>query len=322
MDDQEERPRQVPFPTGLAIRALLLDREEELTEAFSLRSDTLTARGSLELPQDKDLVLIFDPEIADNLSLLPKDYVDFTNGVVLSRLENKARFALIKQMARLKRVGLAFTRVSDAHLQLLSSLSNISELMLYHISTEIGSLPSLFAMQSIETLSLCGSNIDQDILSNLDVLPCLHTLTIDNCSIVGTLQGFGKLEKLSLKGSRFEPQLLSKLPDSLQELYLDECIVDDNSMLAIQSLSALKKLSLKNTLVTRLPTNLPHLREVSLSGCPIDFGEFSNSQIPSQLESLYLDCTRLGEQHSKLLIQLRQLKHLSVQHTELADQKI
>ena len=168
--------------------------------------------------------------------------------------------------------------------------------------------------ESIEALQELGV----ELLRNADgqVLSAYATDSdLDDDGVVH-FEGLPRLMVLDLSERPLTDQAFQTvtLPETLQELYLNDTRVGDASLERFSELAHLEILTLANTQVTgagleRL-TNLPHLEVLNLGGCDIDDPALEILAEMPQLEVLVLARTQVtsdGLHHLAAITQLRVL---------------
>ena len=117
------------------------------------------------------------------------------------------------------------------------------------VATEMHNIAPL---SNLQTLTVSGTSIDQDVLKSISVLPKLQNLTLQNCGLTGIapLQSATELVKLDLNNNTIRNIDALSAMKKLQELNLQHNAVADLS--ALSSVSTLKSLDVSYNSLTSL----------------------------------------------------------------------
>lgn len=161
----------------------------------------------------------------------------------------------IAQQSQLESLSLEYTPISAELLQQLSGLSKLKSLSLRGSRFDDDAALSLKAFSQLETIDLSHTQLTDAGLAQFVPAATLKEIELSGCPIVGgglaSLKG-SKIESLSLRGTR----------------------ADNESLLAIESLTTLKRLRLGHTKITpaalgRL-ASLEQLEQLDLIGIRLD----------------------------------------------------
>ncbi len=170
----------------------------------------------------------------------------------------------------LKYLNCHFTRLSDASLTTIAKFEQLQFLDVSHtLISHLESLPNLRNLKTLYMDSLPGL---PDVLKELRKTSVIEALDISDISVtahdVELLKGLRKLRRLSLHGSKIEPERLPALLTSLKELsYLDLSANRLSDSQVEQILPSLKrshlrilllsKDSISEAMLPRIESNLP-----------------------------------------------------------------
>ena len=216
--------------------------------------------------------------------------------------------ANVSQLPQITDLVLAYSDVSEAGLKAVAALPNLIELDLTHVKkiTPLGLL-AVAAAPKLERLILSESNVKDDGLLVLGDARNLTVLKLDQTAV--TCSGLAKI---------FEewPKLV--------ELDLHETKLKDDGLVAVAAVKGLQILSLRGTAITddglRTLRNLMKLQK-------LDLGETANltgSGVKeladnTRLETINLDGGGLSDEGMKGVAQLRGVRILYLQKTQITD---
>ncbi|XP_065848682.1 cuscuta receptor 1-like isoform X2 [Euphorbia lathyris] len=234
------------------------------------------------------------------------------------------------KLNKLENLDLSWSRFSN---NILSSLNGLSSLKTLDISYNNLKGPFHFkeldGLSNLHELKLSGNEISEFIISkDLRGLSNLSTFYLNNMTskdeisnLLRPLEEFPKIKTVSLCFNNFQGQIFGEgsIFESLEHLYLNDSIVDNNFLQSIGTMRTLKTLSLEgcglsgNILTSQGLCQLKHLQALDLSDNDL------NGNIPWCLANFtslqYLDLSENqfnGTMFSSPLQSLTSLKYLSL----------
>lgn len=203
--------------------------------------------------------------VDDNGLVSTRAFFGYTIGGVVEKLE----FADPVIEAQIR----AFLNVSDKTVLYTKDLWNITEFivpaeakdyddikhMIYLESLTVENaiadeLSVISGLNSLKTLKITNSSIQEETLSSIGALPKLTSLTLSNCSLstIAPLSGLASLEVLDVSNNTIRNIDAIRSMEGLKELYLQQNALNDLS--ALSGLSGLTKLDVShNSLETIQP---------------------------------------------------------------------
>ena len=204
-----------------------------------------------------------------------------------------AHLSNLASMVELQSLDLDATKITDEGLATIGKMQSLEMLGVEQNPISDAGLREILRLKEIRVLRLHGTNITHDGLRQLNGMNLLR-LTIpsslmDDEGLKLYLQAIQLPDELVLTGSwRLTDHGLQHLPLETVELNLEGGGITDAGIPALAKLTRLQSLRLTNTTVRGRTLNrlssLPHLRLLSLSGCPVDddalkpIGELSQVQ--------------------------------------------
>lgn len=175
----------------------------------------------------------------------------------------------------LKHLTLDGARLNPEVMNWIAAQSDLESLSLEHTSVNFDQLRRLAALSSLESLSLSNSTLDDDAALAISSLTNLSNLDLSYTKITDAglvnLSPLRQIKKLDLSGCAVVGGGLASLQGStIESLSLWGTKADNEAMLAIESLTSLKKLRLGQTRVgnsalSRLAA-LQQLEQLELTG--------------------------------------------------------
>uniref|UniRef100_A0A6N2KFN2 Leucine-rich repeat-containing N-terminal plant-type domain-containing protein n=1 Tax=Salix viminalis TaxID=40686 RepID=A0A6N2KFN2_SALVM len=179
-------------------------------------------------------------------------WLELMDNQIAGWVENKGAYQPFK-MSMLEYLDLGSNRLDNSILSFMDGLSSLKTLYLGYNRLE-GLIDLKECPGNLETLSLSGNNITKVVAlggpTNLSTL-YLNNITTYGSSFQTLLQSLGALPNLTtldlgnndLRGRILGDELRNLR--SLEELVLDDCSLDENSLQSLGALSSLKNLSLQ-----------------------------------------------------------------------------
>jgi internalin A len=251
---------------------------------------------------------------------------------------------LLLAFPKLKRVDLAYTKITDATLRVIGKLADLEELDIRHTSVKGSGLKDLGAVRKINLRGLALdesivdiarlSHVHTIILSNstfrierfpsLDKLNALRIIDLEstpaNDRVIAQLAGTVALQTLRLGSTKItdvSAPLIAKLT-RLEELDLQDTNISDAFFGKIGKMQQLRILNLAGTSVSDagLPrlAQFPNIEELSLWNTKVGGGMRSLAMLP-KLRSLNLNSVRLTREDFKQLNELTKLRWLDLTRT-------
>ncbi|KAI9401095.1 hypothetical protein POPTR_001G064600v4 [Populus trichocarpa] len=215
-------------------------------------------------------------------------------------VENKGGYEL-SRLSNLEILDFESNRFDNSILSFVKEFSSLKALYLGHNRLE-GIIDLKESLSSLEALSLGGNNINKLVASrgpsNLRTL-WLQNITTYKSSfqLLQSLRAFPNLTTLHLEENDFRGRILDdKLQNlsSLENLYLDQCSLDEHSLQSLGALPSLKNLSLYALSSTVLSEGFLHLR--NLKYLDLSYNALNNSIFQTiglcdlnHLQVLYID---------------------------------
>uniref|UniRef100_A0A6N2KFR2 Uncharacterized protein n=1 Tax=Salix viminalis TaxID=40686 RepID=A0A6N2KFR2_SALVM len=217
-------------------------------------------------------------------------------------VENKGVYQPIK-MSKLEELHLSFNRLNNSILSYMEGLSSLKTLDIRYNRLE-GLIDLKECPSSLETLYLSGNNITKVVASG-EAFPNRTNLVLGDNDLRGRVLG-DDLQNLS----------------SLEELHLDGCSLDENSLRSLEALSSLKNLSLQG-LSGAVPfqgfLNLKNLEFLDMSESTLNSSNiFQIIGTMTSLKSLSLMRCSLNGQLSTGLCDLNHLQELDISYNDLS----
>ena len=177
--------------------------------------------------------------------------------------------------------------ISNNNIKDVSKLENFIDLNLSGNPIEKG----LDKLTKASTLNLDNCGLNNELISSIPNTVNTLILSNNNIADVSFLEGYSNLYTLNISNNIIQ-EGLDKLPDSISELYLDNCNLDNNVLERINNLKYLGCLSLVNNNITDLTelSNFSYCRSIDLSkNTEIDLSTISFANFPlSEYEYRYL----------------------------------
>jgi hypothetical protein len=241
--------------------------------------------GTLEkLPELRELVLIYDTGLDSWLAAVSK----------------------VRSIRKLTVQG----DVSDQGLAEIGKMVGLEELTLEGDRYSCDGIRALSSLQLLGALGLSGTNLGDDCLkyaTSLKRLRNLSVVAVEGLSDAGVqhLHGPAKLEQLRLAGMGITSRSAATLVkiSTLTHLVLDGTEIDDVGLRELSGLHGLMFLSLANSKVSDIKTDLtfPKLQFLSLEGTALtDDGLRHITRLP-QLSSLNISNTRVTKAAIEML---------------------
>jgi hypothetical protein len=166
------------------------------------------------------------------------------------------------------------SRITDAGLQHLGNLANVTSLSLKRTNVTGVGFRHLHGWSQLESLDLEQSRVTDDGLQHLAGLTGLTSLSLKRTNLSG--KGFRHLHTLS----------------NLASLELNESLITDDGLQYLKMLASLKKLNLEKTKIgdegLRHLASVPNLRSIALHETPISDAGLLHLKECTTLETLYL----------------------------------
>ncbi|KAJ6857673.1 receptor-like protein 15 isoform X3 [Populus alba x Populus x berolinensis] len=219
-------------------------------------------------------------------------YLD--NNRIAGWVEKKGGYELQK-LSNLERLDLEHNSFDNTILSFVEGLPSLKLLYLGYNKLEgLIDLKDFQNLSSLEELLLNDCSLDEHSLQSLGALTSLQHLSLEQLSgTVPSLGSFPNLTTLYMGSNDFRGRILDfQNLSSLEELYLDDCSLDEHSLQSLGALTSLQDLSLE-----QLNGTIPSL-------------DFQNL---SSLEELYLDYCSLDEHSLQSLGALTSLQDLSLE---------
>ena len=185
----------------------------------------------------------------------------------------------LARLTKLKRLGLAETKVSDVGLENLAGLTALEELALDGTAISAAGMAHLKSLVRLRKLTLAKTKVDDEGLAVLARMKSLSWLDLRDTRITGTglrhLAGLNDLWILELAGTKVDDEGLKHLGEKkkLARLTLSGRQITDNAMKSIGKLTGLGALVIEKTAVTdetlRILAKLPNLEVLDAKGSKI-----------------------------------------------------
>ncbi len=232
-----------------------------LTGATDLRRITLDGTT-----QNEGFAHLASATKLESLDLIPNQgHSEFADEAVIH----------LKSIRGLTRLKLDGAKLSPAVMNWIAEQKNLKSLSLEYTAINAELLGQLVTLSSIESLSLSGSNFDDASVIALNAFSNLSNLDLSNTRVtdagIAQFQPSQKLTELDLSGNRIVGGGLTSLRGSkIESLSLRGARADNEALLAIESLTTLKRLrlgytSISNAALSRLAP-LQNLQQLDLTG--------------------------------------------------------
>ena len=241
--------------------------------------------------------------------------------------------AWLSELKQLEELRLPYTPISAETLQAAARLPQLTALFLQENGNRLelsgAHLEILASMPALETLSITGSNLDDEGLETIAGIKSLRELSLSGSlvtgSSVGSLSKAPLLTSLLINSPALSIGILEGLPalTRLESLQLGGKAITDQWLPAITRLKNLQDLGLLNSSVTdtgvRSLSALTNLRALRFNGTPITGHTFGELALLTRLEELRLGSTSLDDAGLSAIAVLNQLKILGLHNTRISD---
>jgi hypothetical protein len=225
----------------------------------------------------------------------------------------------LREIVNLKSFG---GRIDDAGMRQLTGLQALEVLKISQDSemTDAG-LESIGRLKRLKTLTLLAPQIEGAGLRHIAPLPDLQDLVLGaGVRDLTAMPEFKSLRELNLSGTAVNDEALTPLAEChrLEILSLDQTAIGDKGIKELSRLTCLRSISLRDTqvgdagLMSLQP--LPKLRNLSIDRTRVSNGGLAALQKFAALEYLTLYGMPLDEEGIGNLMELKQLKSLSVSY--------
>lgn len=204
-----------------------------VTTEIDRKLPMLEARGRLNTPADRDLLLVGNFYLSEHMDLLSQLKADDLAALDLEKLviDNRA-LKFITPLSGLKRLHLEATDISDAGLPALSKLTNLQYLSLAGTLITGRGIEHLAKLKQLKRLYLSHNAINEEHFSGISQLKSVRSLHLVGCSLTDKslipLSQLGQLRELNLTDNKY---------------------IDNKAMAALKKLKNLHWLTLGNTRV-------------------------------------------------------------------------